>query len=274
MNQPAIFDTHCHYNLEPLTHEWPTYWQQAQAAGVIGAVVVGTDAQSSRRACHIAAADPRLRAAVGIHPTEAGLLEQPLTRTALRSLFDTLRQTGPIAALGETGLDYYRLAGDAASSAAQITNQKAALRAHLGLAAETGLPVIIHVRDKAEFAYQDVIEILREYQLKTPIILHCFSGPDWYLAAALALDCYISFAGNITYPSAAPLRQSLTRVPADRLLVETDAPFLPPQTHRGQTCAPAFINETVSYLTQKLALDPQQLLHNAQRIFTTIPSAL
>lgn len=270
MPHVTLFDSHCHYNLEPLYEHWREHWQAAQHAGVIGAVVVGTDSTTSERAVKIAAHEPTLVAAVGIHPTEAGSSEQMASATQLSEHVRQWKTIGPIGAIGETGLDYFRLTADAEQTEIIKERQREAFRAHLEVAAELTLPILVHVRDQAEAAYTDVLALIKPFADNIPIVLHCFSGPAWYLDKALTLGCYISFAGNITYPSAGQLRDHLHRVPADRLLIETDAPFLPPQSHRGEVCAPAYIAETARFLQQECAVDPAQLLYNAQQIFTTM----
>jgi len=270
----AIIDSHCHYNLEPFYPDWQASWKTAQSAGVFSSVVVGTDEVTSQRACEIAAQDPLLLAAVGIHPSEAGVRPTALSASELSQLLEGWRAVGPVSAVGETGLDYYRLSGSE-SEISQITaKQKIAFQSHLTVAAKESLPVLIHVRDTGETAYKDVMEILSPWADQLTIVLHCFSGPSWYLEKAVQLGCYISFAGNITYPNAENLRTHLSLVPKDRLLVETDSPFLPPQAHRGQPCLPSYIAETVAYMETELGVDPAQLVNNARRIFTTIPSSL
>lgn len=270
----AIIDSHCHYNLEPFYPDWQASWKTAQSAGVFSSVVVGTDEVTSQRACEIAAQDPLLLAAVGIHPSEAGIRPTALSASELSLLLEGWRAVGPVSAVGETGLDYYRLSGSE-SEISQITaKQKIAFLSHLTVAAKESLPVLIHVRDRTEQAYRDTIELIKPFADSLTLVLHCFSGPEWYAEEAIVLGCYISFAGNITYPNAENLRAHLRLVPKDRLLVETDSPFLPPQAHRGQPCQPAYIAETVQFMQDSLGIDPAQLVNNARRIFTTIPSPL
>ena len=272
MTSTPIIDSHCHYNLDPFYLNWKQHWQTAQAAGVIGAVVVGTDLESSRKACDIAAQEPRLVAAVGLHPSTFTAQSEQVSPEILLRMLDELRQSGPVSALGETGLDYFRLTGSTSELEKIKHVQKTAFTAHLVVAADQKLPVLVHVRDQGEAAYADVLELIKPYANSFPIILHCFSGPDWYLDKALEFGCYISFAGNITYPTAAVLRTHCKKVPPQQLLVETDAPFLPPQAHRGQTCEPRFIVETVQYLRDELGISPSELVNTARSIFTTIPA--
>lgn len=272
-NQPII-DSHCHYNLEPLYATWRQHWQQAQGAGVIAAVVVGTDEQSSYRACELAAAEQHLFAAVGIHPTEVSTRPDRLTNQELQRLIERCLARGPVTAIGETGLDYFHFSVSAEEQSILKEKQLAALQAHLEVALELQLPVLLHVRDTGEAAYRDLLIAIESFAGQVSLVLHCFSGPEWYLRHALELGCYISFAGNITYPSAHQLRELLPKVPVDKLLVETDAPFLPPQSKRGQVCEPSYIAETVQYLENELGVQPAQLVNNARTIFTTMSARL
>lgn len=267
---PTIFDTHCHYNLEPLFGSWKEHWQTARDAGVERAVVVGTDLESSRTAIELAVQEPRLLAAVGIHPTAISDHSMVVTVEWLMKELAALQKLGPVSAIGETGLDYYRLDVADAQLADKKQKQRDALDSHLTVARALKLPALLHVRDTGEEAYRDVLAIIEPFAKDLTIVLHCFSGLDWYLDKALSLGCYISFAGNLTYPSAKLLREHAARVPMDRLLAETDAPFLSPNSHRGQVCEPAFILETVATLQSVTGVTPEQLVTNATRIFTTI----
>lgn len=274
MSTHQIIDTHCHYNLEPLYPDWQQHWEKAKLEGVIASIIVGTNDNTSQRAIEIAANEPALLAAVGIHPCEFSDRTEILALADLQQRFDQWNTLGPIAAIGETGLDYFRLSGSDTEQSLIKQKQLHAFQAHLEIARQKELPVLIHVRDSLDLAYRDVLEAIRPFANSIPLVLHCFSGPDWYLESALQLGCYISFAGNITYLSSQNLREHLKKVPLDRLLVETDAPYLPPQSHRGQRCEPQFIQATVNFLQIELGIDPQQLVNNARSIFTTIPATL
>lgn len=263
-----IIDTHCHYNLEPLWPEWQKHWVSAQASGVTHSVVVGTNVTTSRQALEIAASEANLRVAVGIHPSEyQEQLETPATfdnqQVSLTEI-DTLASQAKVVAIGETGLDYFRLPDDQALQTQIKAAQQAAFEGHLVLAKKHDLPVIVHVRDVGEAAYWDVLALLKKHSLTQPFILHCVSGPIEYVKQALDLGAYLGLAGNLTYKTADHLRSIAKIAPADRLLLETDAPFLPPVPHRGQTCEPWMIAKTALFLQTELGLNLDQLHANSQ----------
>lgn len=269
MNKSAmIFDSHCHYNLEPLYSQgggWQFHWQKAQKAGVTGAVVVGTDTQTSQKAVEIAVQDPALFAAIGIHPHEyqdrvtAFFTGEILDTQKIQQEVSSLQQwhTSRVVAIGETGLDYFRLPEDPQEQEKIKQAQQAGLIAHMQLANELKLPLIIHVRDRGEAAYWTILELLKtHYQHHRPFILHCISGPTAYLQAVLEMGAFVGVAGNVTYKNAEHIRELVKLVPQNRLLLETDAPYLPPADHRGQTCEPWMISETNAFLRDQLSITP------------------
>lgn len=258
-NLPPLFDTHAHYNLEPLWPNWQTHWQKAQAHGVVGSIVVGTNLTTCARALEINSLEPKLKVALGIHPSEwtqeATLVEANISK--LEELVSGA-DTSALAAIGEIGLDYYWLNKGNHSEAQkkQIKRiQQQAFRAQLELAAHANLPVILHVRDQDELetptsgnAYWDTYEIIKE-RPPAKFVLHCFSGPTAYLEKMIDLGAFIGVDGNITYPSAHSLREKIKLVPSEKILLETDAPFLAPQKFRGQVCEPYMIEETARALS-------------------------
>lgn len=265
-----IIDTHCHYNLDPLFDNWQQHWKKAQQHGVEKSIIVGTDLETSKKAIEISRGDPNLFASIGTHPNATeGSNEKNLTK--LSSLLKTHRSQ--IIAIGETGLDYYRTKEKDRNETA--VSQKKNLISHIQLAQEHQLPLILHVRDKEEpetpqagNAYWDILEILKKHHLgQQPFVLHCISGPKNYLLQALDLGAYIGIAGNITYPNAEQLRDLVKIVPEDRLLLETDAPFLPPQEFRGQKCEPWMIKSTAEFVEKELGVNRDQLLNNSKLIF-------
>jgi TatD DNase family protein len=264
-----IFDTHCHYNMTPLYENWREHWQKAQEHGVIGSVVVGTNIETSKRAVEIAQVEENLLAAVGVHPHEYNDIDSTDLPTILlthQSVLLMLIKHNPVIAIGETGLDYFRLPSE--NQEVSIRNQQQALRMHIQLANEYSLPLILHVRDTGEQAYWDVLQLLTDdYLFKAPFILHCVSGPKKYVEQALEMGAYIGVAGNATYSSAEPIRELVRLVPNDRLLTETDAPFLPPQPHRGKQCEPWMIAETAKYLVEKLGKEP--IINPFESVFAT-----
>jgi TatD DNase family protein len=204
----------------------------ADAAGVTRILTVGTTGASCRAALAAAEDFPQVYVAIGRHPNEAtGFDDADLAE--LRALAAHEK----CVAIGETGLDYYR-------TSAPHPDQERAFRAQIELARETGKPLIIHTRA----AEDDTLSLLGEHADGLKVILHCFSMADRIDECLEHPDWWISFAGNVTYPSAASLRSAALRVPADRLLVETDAPFLAPQAVRGQANEPAYVIHTAQAL--------------------------
>lgn len=271
-----IFDTHCHYNMEPLfasdqlgTAAWERHWKEAQDKGVVGSMVVGADLPSSQRARDLAQLDSCLKAAIGIHPSEyqeavEKSLEVDIAEqiTSLAALFDP----GITLAIGETGLDYFRLPETGSEKIKDL--QKEAFTAHIKLAEKLNLPLIIHARDTGEEAYWDILQILKTaYQGHKPFILHCVSGPEAYLKEALAMGAYIGVAGNVTYKNSEHIRNLVRLAPAERILLETDAPFLPPQEFRGKTCEPWMISLTGEYLRDELSVSLEKVLENTSTVF-------
>jgi TatD DNase family protein len=209
----------------------------AGAAGVERIVTVGTDGASCRRALAAAEAFPQVYAAVGRHPNSAhGFDGADLAE--LRALAEHPR----CVAIGETGLDYYR-------DDAPRADQERAFEAQIDLARSTGKPLVIHTRA----AEDDTITMLRERAGGLDVILHCFSMPD-RLDECVAEGWWISFAGNVTYPKAEDLASAAGRVPAERLLVETDAPYLTPQAVRKERNQPAFVVQTACFVAERRGL--------------------
>lgn len=254
-----VIDTHCHYNLEPIVDDWLRHWEKAQTSGVVASWIPGTTVESSQRAWEIAQQDPNLWAMVGVHPHEPGLETPEATILALRQLIEADRHLASpkILAVGEIGLDYFRIDP---SDDAERERQRALCRAQLELAQEFGLMVSLHVRDKqlpseptTGNAYWDTLGLVKEANLDSSPILHCVSGPLPYVAAMLELGAYVSFAGNITYPSAEAIRQIWEAVSAERRLIETDAPYLAPQGWRGKECEPWMVTETAKWIESHIS---------------------
>ena len=226
-----MIDSHAH--LDMCSRPDADVVADARAAGVERVLTVGIDGASCRAALAAAEAFPQLRVAIGRHPNSAtGFDDADLAE--LRALAAHER----CAAIGETGLDYHR---DHAPRADQM-------RAFLGqiqLARETGKPLVIHTRDAAD----DTLRTLDEHAAGLSVVMHCFSMVD-RLDDCLERDHWISFAGNLTYPSAGQLREAAARVPDGRLLVETDAPFLAPQPVRGRENEPAHVVHTARSLAE------------------------
>lgn len=271
-----IFDTHCHLNLDPLYGEWRTHFDEARAHGVQKFFVPGTTLETSESAIALAGQHEDIFAGAAIHPSEteldsdiASLIDQ------LETIIKTNRAT--IIGLGETGLDYYWLPENE-DRQTLIELQKQLFISQIKLANQFQLPLIIHVRDRQtpatpaeNNAYWDTLELVRQHHHSgTPWILHCASGPEQYIEAAVKMGAYVSFAANITYKKADGLRRLFALVPQDKVLVETDAPYLPPQAFRGKICQPWMIAETVKFIDQELNFPPDTLWQNSGRVFNQV----
>ncbi len=214
----------------------------ARAAGVTRMLTVGLDEASNRGA--LAAADefPEVFAAVGRHPNNATGWDD----AALDDLRELARHPKAVA-VGETGLDFFRDRADPAI-------QREAFAAQTALARETGLPLVVHTRDAAE----PTLDLLREHAGGVTVVLHCFSMPE-HLDAVLAEGWWCSFAGNVTYPRNTDLADAAAQVPAERLLVETDAPFLTPQPVRKYRNQPAYVAHVAAFLAERRGVAPGEL---------------
>ena len=233
-----MIDTHAHLDA---CGDFPAaVLERARTAGVERVITVGTTIGSCRAALQTAAAEPGVFAALGIHPHEAGGDEAE----RLGELRDLLAHDRAVA-VGETGLDHFR---DYAPHDAQLR----LFERELGLADELRKPVVVHTRA----AEEETLAALRGFG--GTVILHCFSSPT-LLEAALERGYYVSFAGNVTYPKAADLRECAAHVPADRILVETDSPYLSPQPLRGRPNEPANVVHTVAALAEARGEDADEL---------------
>jgi TatD DNase family protein len=233
----ALIDTHAHLQLDDYESDLQIVLRRAKEAGVVRVITVGFNLQTSRAAVEMASGYDGIYATVGIHPHNA---KEFTDKTA-----DELRELAgkhKVVAIGEIGLDYYR-------NLSPREKQIYAFERQLELAGELGLPVVIHDRD----AHKDVAITLERYVnvFKVNIlgVMHCFSG-DWRFARrCLDVGFYISIAGPVTYPNSDDLRQVASRVPDDRLLVETDCPWLAPQHKRGRRNEPAYVR----FVAKKIA---------------------
>jgi len=258
-----IFDNHAHLEfedgLQPL--EPRESLDRAGSVGVRGVVQVGTDLETSRWGAALAATDPRVLAAVALHPNEAPkLFEQGLLSAQLSEIARLATQPR-VRAVGETGLDFFRTGED--GRAAQIES----FEAHIDIAKASGLALQIHDRD----AHDEVVATLKRVGAPDRTVFHCFSGD-----AALARVCnengwYMSFAGTMTFKNAPALREALAVARPELVLVETDAPFLTPEPYRGRPNAPYLLPHTVRRMAETLEEDLQELCErvaaNTERVY-------
>lgn len=233
-----MIDTHAH--LDAATEEAAELVGRATEAGVTRIVAVGSGIESCQATLRLAHEHEGVHAALGIHPHQAGSEDA----TRLGELRELLRYDAAVA-VGETGLDFYR---DYAPRPAQHE----LFERQLALAQELGKPVVVHTRA----ADEETAQALEGFP--GTVVLHCFSSPS-LLPVALERGYYVSFAGNVTYPKAAELRAAAAAVPADRILVETDTPYLAPQPVRGRENEPANVVHTLATLAEARGEDPGAL---------------
>jgi len=239
-----VIDTHAH--LDALDDDSPTVVERAREAGVRRILTVGTDVEGCRRALELSETLEGVFAILGIHPHDAAAAAPGAVEEVCR-----LQGHRKAVAVGEIGLDYYR---DYAPRDAQIR----LFEAQLAMAADIGKPVVIHTRA----ADDDTRAALAAFPGR--VVLHCFSSPH-LLPAALERGWYVSFAGNATFPKATDLRLAATQVPADRILAETDSPYLAPQPVRGRPNEPAYVMHTLQALAIVRGEEPAELEARIER---------
>jgi TatD DNase family protein len=255
----ALIDTHAHLNDERFAADLPAVLERAAAAGVVRVVTIGTTAATSATNVALAAQYPLLAASVGIQPNHVAEAVAGDWDEVVR----LVTQPG-VVALGETGLDRYW-------DRTPFAQQEDYFVRHLELARQHGLPVVIHCRE----AEADVVRMLRQdYERRGPVrgVMHSFTGDAATAEACLAMGLYISFAGMVTYKNAGDLRAVAKRVPADRLLVETDSPYLAPVPVRGKRNEPAFVAHAAACLAGVRGVDVAELAAqttaNARALFS------
>jgi len=254
----AVVDTHCHLADPQLRGEVDDVLVRAREAGVQTIVSVGAigSIETDRMTVEIAERNPGVWAAIGVHPHDA----KDCDSTRIAQLRE-LARAPKVVAIGESGLDFHYMHSPAAA-------QEESLRRHLELAAEMEKPIVIHCRD----AERRLVEIVREIPPRGGVI-HCFTGDEAAAREFLALGFYISFSGILTFKNAAPIREAARIVPNDRVLVETDAPYLAPEPYRGRRNEPAYVVRTLEILAKLRDVDARalgsQIMANSARIFGT-----
>jgi TatD DNase family protein len=253
-----IVDSHCHLDFESFREDLPAVLERARAAGIVAMVCVGSgeDVATAERAVALADKQPDVYAAVGIHPHDAGKM-LPEFWPALEELARKPRAVG----VGESGLDYFY-----DHSPRQV--QREVFERFLRLATAVKRPVMCHVRD----AHEDAIAMLRTGPLPDECgMIHCYSGNVDQARRYLDLGMYLSFSGVITYKKADEIRAAAAYAPADRILIETDAPYLAPIPHRGHRNEPAYVVQTLEALARVRGISPSRAAEattaNAFRLF-------
>lgn len=230
-----LFDSHCHLNMREYAGRVKEVLERASSRGVEGLLVVGFDLPSSREAVRLAESYPQVYASVGVHPHDARLYPD-----GPGSGIESLCASARVVAVGETGLDYHY-----DNSPRDV--QREVFRAHISLARRRKKPLVVHVRE----AYPDALSILREERaFDVGGVAHCFSGGREEAFAFLDMGFYVSFAGPITYPKAQVLREVFRALPMDRVLAETDSPYLAPQPVRGRRNEPSNLVHVVEAMAR------------------------
>ncbi len=231
-----LIDSHCHLDYLAKDHDVEAVISRAQGAGVGGLVTISTKLTTFPEVLRIAQSHEGLWCSVGVHPHHA---DEEGLEDAARLI--ELAQDPKVIGIGETGLDYYY-------DNAPREDQQRSFRAHIDAARQTGLPLIVHTRD----ADEDTVDILREEYEKGafPGLIHCFTAGPTLASAVLELGFYISVSGIVTFKRSEELRETLSGVPLERMLVETDSPFLAPVPHRGKTNEPSFVGHTAAALAE------------------------
>lgn len=228
-----FIDTHSHLNFSDFNEDYPDVIERAKSAGITAILNVGADLVTSKRAIELAQKEDLCYATVGVHPTNTDNLKgedcQELGKLALAK---------KVIAIGEIGLDYFH-------NKASKEIQKESFNQQILIAERLELPVIIHNRD----AHQDTLTILKEKRVKKGV-MHCFSGDINFAQEVLSLGLYISFTGNLTYKKNESLREVAREIPLEKLLLETDCPYLPPQPKRGMRNEPSFLVYTAEELAK------------------------
>ena len=251
-----LIDSHCHLEYKGLVEDQAGVLERARAAGVGGFLSIST--RQSEWAQVIATADREadVWASVGIHPHEADE-HSDLGEAVLLAATEHVK----VIAIGETGLDYYYDKSDRQT-------QQALLRRHIAVARKTGLPLIVHTRD----AEEDTAAILRDEreQGAFPALIHCFTASADFARQVLELGLTISLSGIVTFKNAKDLQAIAADLPEDRILVETDAPFLAPVPHRGRACEPGFVADTARFVAGLRGVTPEHLAETTTRNFARL----
>lgn len=249
-------DSHCHLNYKGLIEEQAAVLARARDAGVGTMLNISTREREWDAIIGTAEREADVWATVGIHPHEAD--QHPDVDTVKL----VAKAAHPrVVGIGETGLDYFYEHSDR-------ERQKASFRAHIAASRETGLPLIVHTRD----AEEDTAEIMTEEMGKGayPGVIHCFTASGEFADKALELGFYISISGIVTFKNAKALQETAARLPADRLLIETDAPFLAPVPHRGKVCEPGHVADTARFLANLRGIDVEELAEQTSRNFRSL----
>lgn len=252
-----LVDSHCHLDYEPMVSNIKDTLLRAGDNGIKGFLTICTDLSKISLLKTIAEEHEEVFATIGVHPHEA---EKTLPEKELFAFLKNEANHPKVVGFGETGLDYYY-------GHSPKESQNMSFKAHIEAALDCDLPLVVHTRD----AEEDTINLLKTVgQGKARGVMHCFSGSAWLKDQALDLGFYISVSGIVTFKKAEELRDILKEVPLDRLLVETDSPYLAPEPYRGKSNEPAFMIKTAQKLAALKGVSFEEICHHTTRNFLTL----
>lgn len=251
-----LIDSHAHLHFDRFDDDRDLVIQRARAQGISSIVTIGTHRESSISAIELAQTYPDIYATAGVHPLAVDKFEESDWIN-----FERMWQHEKVVGVGETGLDYYY-------TPETRELQLELFERHLKAGAQFNLPVVVHIRD----AFDDAFELLEKYLGSAGGIVHCFTGGVEACARAVELDMYVSLSGIATFKNAKALRTAIPMIPDDRVLVETDSPYLAPVPHRGKRCEPAFVYDTARAVAVLRGVEFDELCRqtkrNTRRVFT------
>lgn len=252
-----LIDSHCHLNMPQLANRLPEILTNMAAADIRQAIAISVDRKSAAEVLDLAEQHINLFASVGIHPEYQNAEEMSLDELI------TAAQHPKVVGIGETGLDYHWCSGD-------LDWQHQRFTTHIQASNHTGLPLIIHTRDAAA----DTLRLLRENQAQQGVI-HCFTEDTTFAKAVLDLGLYLSFSGIVTFKNARQIQEACRYAPLDRILIETDAPYLAPVPKRGKLNEPSYLHYTAEFIAQlrgdSLENIAQATTSNTYCLFSKIP---
>lgn len=268
-----IIDTHAHLDMERFDKDRDDVVDRASEAGVEIVINPGVDLKSSRKAVELSKRYKNIYVAVGIQPEEVDqYFNDDEIKTDIRPELESLAENKKVVAIGECGLDYKSVRErykNSAEANLEKEKQKDIFRRQLGTAVLLDLPLIIHNRESDE----DILSEIQKYKETKKLrgVFHCFTGTIPFARMVLGAGFYISFTGIITYPNATELRKVVKEVPLENIMMETDSPFLPPQSHRGTRNEPIYVCEIVKEIAKikNLAIEEvsRRTSENARRLF-------
>lgn len=254
-----LIDTHIHLNFPAFHADLESVIDQMREAGVTSAVNIGVDDQTSRESVSLAQRFSWLWASVGVHPHSADKIDEQIDE------IKNLARDARVVAIGEIGLDYFK-------NTVSASDQVNAFVAQLEIAIKVAKPVILHCRD----SYAQVISVLEDHYIKEignrpPGVVHSFTGTPAYAQRFLKMGLYIGINNIVTYPSSTGLQEAVKMIPLDKILIETDSPYLPPQQLRGERCEPAYVVEVARKIAELKGVSIKQVVEtttaNAERLF-------